>query len=215
VAGLFTIDNLAAGIERWGFGEDFHNSFYARLDSMSGIAITGRWWEDILDELGRWRALRGVSKACVRERGVSRMPELRKHYRQLVSYDSGNGPEFGVVSWSDLEALFQLASEIKPVSSPVFASKLCHFIFPRAFLVADRKYTWPPRGDYAAHWTECQVKWNACTIKAELVAMLRMAIQQAMLRMAIQQPVCPSYPWATKITELCCIGARTLERGAA
>jgi hypothetical protein len=62
MVGLFTIDNLDAGIRQWrevtNFCKDFHNSFYAKLDSMSGIALTERWWEGILDDLAVARASR-------------------------------------------------------------------------------------------------------------------------------------------------------------
>ena len=90
---------------------------------------------------------------------------------------------------------------IKGVSSPVFASKLCHFIFPSAFPIADRAAV-GVAANYDKHWARCRDLWLGCNAREQLIAKLKQAIAE---------PVTPGYPWATKITELCLIGSRSTD----
>jgi hypothetical protein len=51
--------------------------------------------------------------------------------------------------WEDVASLFAPASMIKNARSPVFAGKMCHFMFP-LFVVMDNKAT--GIFDYEFYW---------------------------------------------------------------
>ena len=87
--------------------------------------------------------------------------------------------------------------EVKGVGSPVFASKLCHFILPSAFPVVDGEAVQGSAIPYVDYWERCRACWTGCREKRELRAELRDRMSS--------EPIV-SYPWSTKITELCWIG---------
>ena len=103
--------------------------------------------------------------------------------------------------WKDVSTLFDLTQRIKGSQSPVFASKLCHFLFPSAFVVVDWTLTGCAGRPYGAFWAEAQHAWLRLSISHR-----RRLVEE--LRRAIRQPGSGRYPWATKIVELCIIGAR-------
>lgn len=93
-----------------------------------------------------------------------------------------------------------MARSIKGVESPVFASKLCHFLLPNIFPVIDHAVV-DVNGCYFDYWTYCSRQWQGCEEKALLIDIMKKAIGVS---------VFAQYPFSTKIVELCLIGERQL-----
>lgn len=176
---------------------DFHNALYARLDRHRQEGME-QLWDVCLDSLSSWQAFRPLSKAMIveREGSARRMERLTKHYA-LVRQKYGNA-DLTACTWDDIKKLFFAAASIKGVRSPVFGSKLSHMLAPSLFPVIDRAAIGIPADGYAGYWSRCQRAWKTSTCQDEL---------QKRLRAKIDATITPSYPWASKITELCSIGA--------
>jgi len=196
---------LRAGIREFlrhkNWPRDFHADFYARQRRRRAAGLTEEWWSRTVGELSRWRAIRPLSRAEVRRRGLRVLSRLDEAYELLPA----EGTEFGEAKWNDLSELFDVTSSIKVTlrPSPVFPSKLCHFIRPDLYVVVDREATGVSER-YEQSWTECSTAWRAAApIHAALCRQLTKAAGV---------PLPPTYPFATKITELCMIGTRVLAR---
>lgn len=125
------------------------------------------------------------------------MEGLEGFYRQVWEMYGAADPT--ACAWENLSALFFTAAEIKGARSPVFASKLCHMLFPNLFPVIDRATVGIPDDGYEGYWRRCQEAWARSTEQER-------EILKAALQAEIGGPALPSYPWATKITELCLMG---------
>lgn len=66
------------------------------------------------------------------------MEKVAGDYARLIAKSNGE-PCIADHSWKDVESLFSLAYRIK--NSPVFAGKMCHFLFPNLFIVMDNLAT--------------------------------------------------------------------------
>jgi hypothetical protein len=104
-------------------------------------------------------------------------------------------------SWTQLKALYSIAHAIKGVSSPVFGSKLCHFLAPDAYIIIDRDVVGLETDEYNDYWHYCHEQWKSASSKDEL----KSTLQAAMPTEAVLY-----FPWSTKITELCIIGRKAL-----
>ena len=119
---------------------DFHNSLYERLEHERRRGLDETFWQFLVDELARWKAFRGqkgITKEFIYEMGLERLERLRTSYTPLSACCAPLDYGFNQVNWADVSPLFEVAAEIKPVKSPVFASKLCHFLCPSIFPVFD------------------------------------------------------------------------------
>ena len=136
------LDNLRSGIgrfqRRWPMEADFHNAFYQRLREATYAGITTNLWANLVDTLAAWKAIRPRSKAEIWTRGGQRLPDLQRERTTILDQHNGHAPDLLVATWGEVEPLFTVAVWIKDVASPVFASKLCHFLLSDTFPVADR-----------------------------------------------------------------------------
>jgi hypothetical protein len=198
------LENLQLGIERfqrrWPMEADFHNAFYQRLLEATYAGITTNLWANLVDTLALWKAIRPRSKADIWTRGCQRLPDLQRERTTILDRHSGHTLDLSVATWGEVEALFTVAMWIKDVASPVFASKLCHFLLSDTFPVADRAMIGIHATTYQAYWLRCQDGWVRCEQKD----ILKRELQQVMSTVAIA-----NYPWSAKITELCAMGAYT------
>ncbi|MDD1649643.1 MAG: hypothetical protein LUO80_04535 [Methylococcaceae bacterium] len=203
-----TKDTLRAGIEVWhsrpDWPQDFHNSLYRELAVLKAKGIL-MFWNRALEELSAWRAIRPKTKEFIDQQGRERLEQMASARTAVLAAYGGADPDLSLASWNALEDLYRIAVEIKGASSPVFASKLCHFLMPDSYIVIDGEVVgWSP-GDpikvYQSYWTRCQEAWHDCTERARL----RDQLASTMTGQAIA-----SYPWSTKITELCYVGAKTM-----
>jgi hypothetical protein len=188
------------GVRLWNthanWPRDFHSQLYRDLGALLAGGVTPSAWEQLVDILWDWRAIRPKTKQYIRERGAAALGEInrgvdaiRRHRAQF---------EISDVTWDEVEPLFQTAMNIKDVTRPVFASKLCHFLAPSVFPVIDNEYI-GLSGDYAEYWKSCRQLWAAADgrLKTEL---------KAELGKYVRPENAGSYPWATKIVEICLSG---------
>ena len=131
--GIVSLDNLRAGLRWWdesGWGKDVVNADYDAIYKVRRDGVTEQWWTSTVDRLSKWRALRpNFTKAAIAARGAGCLSAIADQYGELVAKSTAE-PSIVDMYWEEVAPLFALASEIKPVKSPVFPSKMCHFLFP-------------------------------------------------------------------------------------
>ena len=202
-ASIATLKHLRKGMERWkakgatsNWPDDFHNCFYCtQRERMHSRAFTGNWWKCEVDDLSRWKAIRPHPKERILKRGRSRLAQLHSAFDKLMKATHNGTVQFDRVKWGSAQPLFEVAQSIKNVSSPVFASKLCHFCVPQYYPPYDRDFV---RGKvaYEEYWAACQLHWHKCTCRRKLRSVLTAQLEDCS----------PSFPFATKIVELCIAG---------
>ncbi len=89
----------------------------------------------------------------------------------------------------------KLVSQIKDVRSPVFCSKLCHFVAPTKFPVIDNAAMGLPYRDYGTYWMFVRREW--CETSNEERQRF-----EAELKAEIDDELTPNYPLACKIVEI-------------
>ena len=131
-------------------------------------------------------------------RGLKRLRTIDKHYRHIKRRAGNREPSLENTSWEDIAQLFDVLCQIKGSKSPVFASKLGHFIFPRVFIVVDNEATavFP----YEFMWTGLQTAWRNFKQKARAKKMLERKI------LKYTSKIHENYPFETKIAEMWLIG---------
>ena len=200
-----TLDNLRRGIaafkSRWPQEKDLHAGFYKRLQSNLTDGVTEGAWSKLVDDLSAWRALRPLSKSEAFERGLARLPLLETARRSLIADGSETEPSINTAKWSDAAPLYDIARSIKGSSSPVFPSKLCHFLAPRLYPVCDGEFAGTSVRGYRNFWSESRLALISCVDLAGLQRELEAVLPGASL---------DGYPWETKIIDLCCAGEQAL-----
>lgn len=199
---IVSLGNLHAGLNWWRgnskWGEDILNAEYYEVYGDRIAGTTEKWWIATVERLGKWRAYRGPkppnTKASITERGAPALADIAAHYGKLIAASPAE-PSIADLTWEDVAPLYSIAFYIKP--SPVFAGKLCHFMFPKAFIVMDNWATGV--FDYEFCWRGMKDEWCRSSHKAEATALLTGAIRS-------NRPLHPLYPLETKIMELSHIG---------
>jgi hypothetical protein len=206
---LLTEANLDAGIDYWRntktkWEPDFHNAIYKKYYEKQQLnGLDEAWWKFMLDELGPpprgWSAIRPKRKDYILKRGLERLVQLQTARDRIFRAIEPQRPGLENTNWALLRELYLCAKSIKNVDSPVFASKLCHFIIPNTFPIIDGEAIGFQNNDYSRYWDFCRCQWLDCQVKEKL---------QSRLRMSIGNEIVDCYPWSTKLTELCIIGNR-------
>jgi hypothetical protein len=178
---------------------DFHNDLYRQLEARRRRGLDYRFWSFLVDELWDWKAIRGTSqhtKQGIRDAGLRQFPDLQRCFYDLAGEATNDLRTIETLVWGDVEPLFKVAGQIKAVSSPTFASKLCHFLVPGAFFITDGKLVKRGWKTYRHYWEDCQAAW--------LTQSNKQAMKDALCRsMPVNCIPWDTYPWPTKITELC------------
>jgi hypothetical protein len=202
---IISINNLKAGINWWRnskFPKDIHNADYYDIYGVRSTGVTEQWWIATVDRLGQWRAYRGRNAPNTRveitERGVQRLGAVAGQYAKLGA-SSATEPCIDDLCWEDVTALYAIVSEIKP-RSPVFASKMCHFLFPKLFIVMDNLAT--SVFDYEFYWRGMKDEYHRLKEKTEARNLLTDAIMSDRSGRTLHH----QYPLETKIMELSHIG---------
>jgi hypothetical protein len=183
---------------RWGL----LHSFYEKLYATRPDHLNEDWWRSRVDTLADWRAIRSRTppntKQQIFTRGLARLEAMDKHYRRIRNRAGDQEPSFENTPWEDLEPLFDVLCQVKGGKSPVLASKLGHFIFPRLFIVIDNEATavFP----YEVMWCGLQVAWQNFQEKARAKEMLATEIRKH------SSTIHAEYPFETKIAEMWLIG---------
>jgi hypothetical protein len=196
--------NLEAGVAYWRktkpkWGPDFHNGDYRKFYSRQQKGFDQEWWEWMVGELRAWQASRPKSNDYIYGRGRGRLQQLQVERDRIVCAIHPKRPTLENTDWALVSPLYLCAKAIKGVGSPVFGSKLCHFILPNAFPIIDGEVISFQNNEYARYWDFCRREWLDCQVKQAL---------EALLRKEIGGGIVEYYPWSTKITELCIIGQR-------
>lgn len=193
---IVTIDNLQAGLQVWAedkLPKDLHNAEYYDMYNIRSAGVTAHWWSATVDRLAQWIATRPVSKAVIAARGLARLSAVAAQYAKLKPSPTTE-PSIVDTNWEDVAPLYALASEIKQPYPPVFASKMCHFLFPKLFIVMDNKRTDP--FEYEFYWRGMKDEWRRFNEKADI---LSESIKS-------DKTIHDWYPWETKIMELSHMG---------
>jgi hypothetical protein len=184
--------------EESGWGNDILNSEYYGMFEVRSGGLTQKWWNATVDRLWNWKAIRSPNppntKSEIKASGLSRLPQLIIAYNDLLSRCTSE-PNITELTWEDLSSIFDLASQLK--RGPVFPSKMCHFIFPKVFIPMDNSATCV--FEYEFYWRGMSDEWRRFDRKEEAIEILKKTIES-------DRPLHPSYPFETKVLELCHIG---------
>jgi hypothetical protein len=205
---IVTLDNLKAGRDVWAtknVSKDSHNSDYYDMYEVRAAGVTQQWWTATVNRLGQWRAYRGsgLKKTDITGLGLSRLGPVAAQYTKLMAGSCAE-PSIVDVPWEDVSPLFALAAGIRPWP-PVFASKMCHFLFPKLFIVMDNTLT--DTFEYEFYWRGMKDEWSRFEEKAEAMSIFREAIKS-------DKPIHDRYPWEAKIMELSHIGWKSRRKQA-
>lgn len=199
-----TITDLQKGITWWiqhnKWPWDFHNAVYHKLYDLRKDGLSNIWWDSTVDRLWEWKAIRPATKNEISTRGLEVLPLLRDTYINLRSKAQGE-PCFLNTEWPQIADLYGIMAGVKNCNSPVFPSKLGHFIFPKLFIVMDSKAT--GTNDYQVFWQSMHEAWNSFEEREEAVNILTEEIVKNSA-LALHK----DYPFEIKIIELCSIGKK-------
>jgi len=197
---IITLENLRRGLERreqiWPNDVDVRNQEYHDIYDARAQGVTKAWWVATMKRLSKWSANRPCPNDLIHNRGMRRLGQIRQQYNRLIS---AGEPCITNLQWTYIEQLFGIASTIKPSRTPVFASKMCHFLFPKLFIVMDNKATGV--GHYELFWRGLKDAWNGFEQKDQAQTILFNAINNRQ-----NLPLHPHYPVETTIMEICAIG---------
>lgn len=204
---IISLENLTDGMWWWNelksaWGSDLGNSEYDDIYACRAGGLTFAWWEHTVERLSRWKATRAPgglnSREKIRVAGLELLPQLAACYARLLP---PGAPELALESlrWQDIEPLYQAAFRLKwphrRNASPMFASKLCHFIFPCVFPIVDNEAT--GFFDYEFYWRGMQDEWQRFSEKEQAIAVLKQRIGPT---------IHPQYPLECRVIELSHIG---------
>lgn len=196
------LTDLIKGISWWvrknKWPLDFHNEVYHELYDLRQNGLSDDWWNKTVDRLWDWRAIRPLPKAKIKQSGYKVLPLLQRVYFDLLK-ETGGEPHFLDFQWQQIREFYNLLASIKASSSPVFPSKLGHFIFPKLFIVMDNEAT-GTRG-YKDFWQSMHEAWNRFDEKSEAKQILLEEIEKHSTTKVHEH-----YPFEIKIIELCAIG---------
>jgi hypothetical protein len=199
-----SIENLKQGMTWWQKGKwpaDYLNHEYSNIYQDRVGGLTEQWLMSTVDRLATWRAIRSPkppnTKAAILASLGFKLLDLRKEYEQIVRL-SMDEPSIETVAWHDIQPLYTIMADSKN-RSPVFASKLGHFIFPKIFIVMDRLGTEVIPYDY--YWQGMLNEWSRFVDKNLAIDLLKNEIKKRS-----SGEVHNDYPFETKIMELCHVG---------
>ncbi len=200
--------NLRAGIDFWitkkkHWPDDFHNQVYRNLERWRSKGINQEWWREIASLLQFWQANRPFSEKQIFDSGLPHLNAINKRFTEIKE-KLGEYPSVENIDDDVINDIFNVAGQIKKIKkkSPVFPSKLCHFLFPTIFFIADRDAVRIVDADYFEYWRSCKQEWCKSQNKEELISILRDHIKKSKKFDLLFE----NYPFPIKITELCRIG---------
>ncbi len=197
---------LQKGIQKWrsntNWDQDFHNRFYLKLNRLG--PLTPSSWYSLVDELISWSAIRPVPKDVITRNGLAVISKVNAAISNLGMKYNLQVADISAVNWQEIADIFLISNAIKNSSTPMFGSKMCHFLLPNLFPIYDSQIGESiGTSNYEAYWMICRQGWKECTEKEHLKNFLASKIGKSII---------PTYPWTTKITELCCLGGGVIEK---
>ena len=197
----FQPNELNQGIEYWrhtNWPQDFHNAFYQHIANLwvQGL-FNQEWWDAFLPILRQWRATRPRSSEYLTERAQNRFDALRNIW--INNIVNVIGQDIEAIEWQNIAPFVGMVAEIKNVQSPVFSSKLCHFLAPHIFPVVDNAAMGNPFDSYQAYFNTGRQEW--CETDNDTRGILTNLITNEIGPNMVQ-----GYPVKCKVIELCFIG---------
>jgi hypothetical protein len=207
---------LAVGVAFWrkrAWPADFGNVDYQEWGRQNPHgSFTLGWWHDIqLPRLQEWIATRGATHVDLTARFLEHAATLSAAWEEACVPHLDE--DISTVTWVEVKAFPAEVALIKPTktSSPVFASKFCHFLLPRIFPVVDNEglgNRWRTYGDYF----KCvQDEWRSTApdARTDLITELTRLVE------AEGERVFAGFPMVNKIVELRLIGRHQRATGRA
>lgn len=189
---------VAYWLEETDWPSDFHNTFYREMaEANPRGSFDDAWWAGFLPVLRAWRATRPRGSDFLTPRARDRFNAMAQTWRTAVEPNLGG--DIASVEWSQVWAFPVLVAEIKDVTSPVFASKFCHFLAPAVFPIVDNAAMGNPYPTYAACFNAYRSEW----FSTDEATRQSLATQLAHL---IGASLDDGYPIKNKVVELCLIG---------
>ncbi len=197
----FHPDELNQGIEYWrhtNWPQDFHNAFYQHIAAIRAQGLFNQeWWDAFLPILRQWRATRPRSSEYLTERAQNRFDALNNIWNQNIVPVIGQDIE--AIEWINIAPFVSSVAEIKNVHSPVFSSKLCHFLAPHIFPVVDNAAMGNPFESYEEYFNSGRQEWRETDNETRRALMDIIANE-------IGPDMVPDYPVKSKVIELCFVG---------
>ena len=197
----FQPNELNQGIAYWrrtNWPQDFHNAFYQHIAKIRADGLFNQqWWDAFLPILRQWRAHRPRSSAYLTARAQNRFDSLNNSWNQNIVPVIGQDIE--AIEWLSIAPFVRLVAEIKNVRSPVFSSKLCHFLAPHIFPVVDNAAMGNPFDSYETYFNAGRQEW--CETDNDTKGILTDLITNE-----IGPNMVLNYPVKCKVIELCLIG---------
>jgi hypothetical protein len=207
---------LAAGVAFWRkrpWPADFHNADYAewaRQDPHGNFTLS--WWHDIqLPRLQEWIAARGATHADLTARFTEHAATVSAAWEEACVPHRDD--DVSTVTWDEVKAFPTEVALIKPTktSSPVFASKFCHFLLPSIFPVVDNEGLGNRWRTYEDYFKCIQDEWRSASpaTQTDLITELTRLVE------AEGGQVFAGFPMVNKIVELRLIGRHQRAMGRA
>nr|WP_296075683.1 hypothetical protein [uncultured Actinoplanes sp.] len=205
---------FTAGVTWWrtktDWPADFHNRDYP---VMAAENPNGRfdavWWANVQPRLTRWNAFRPAPRSVVAANVAAQADALAQAWKSSCEPHRDADISAPEVTWEAVRAFPDVVATLKPTRSPVFTSKLCHFLLPKVFPVIDGLAVGGLSFTYERYFNVVKGSWEATdpdTRKALIAEMTRLVEQ-------LDRPLEPTFPLVTKIVELALIGRRHGEPG--
>lgn len=179
---------------------DYLNNEYCHIYQDRAGGLTEQWLNLTVNRLAKWRAIRSPKPPNTKVEILAllkvKLPYLQTEYLRILDL-SKDEPSTNTLSWQDMDSIYEVIANVKN-KSPVFGSKLGHFMFPKVFIVMDRLGTEVMPYDY--YWQGMVNEWSLFADKSVAISLLRMEIEKQ------SYTVHSDYPFETKIMELCHIG---------
>ena len=197
----FQLRELNQAIAYWrntNWPQDFHNGFYQHLGEIRAQGLFNqKWWDAYLPILRQWRATRPKSSAYMTQRAQNSFNALNSIWNQDIVPVMAQDIE--TIEWQIIAPFVRLVAEIKNVHSPVFCSKLCHFLAPHIFPVVDNAAMGNPFDSYEEYFSAGRREWYETENDTRNILI-------DLISNEIGTNMVPDYPIKCKIIELCFIG---------
>lgn len=200
---------FVAGVNWWrtktDWPHDFHNRDYPILAAENPDGrFDADWWTNVQPRLTRWNAFRPVARAVVAANVAANAADLATAWNQSCKpYRSADIAD-PAVTWEAVQAFPKVVFRLKPTrsGSPVFPSKLCHFLLPKVFPVIDGLALAGHSLTYEAYFRLVKGTWAATPddMQQRLTAEITHLVNES------GRPLDPAFPVVTKIVELALIG---------
>jgi len=183
---------------------DFHNSDYPVLAAQNP---NGRfdvaWWAEVQPRLTSWKAFRPVPREVVAANFLANAADLTRAWEGSCAPYLDTDIADPAVSWEAVRAFPEVVFRLKPTRSPVFASKLCHFLLPKVFPVVDGLALGGHSMTYEAYFKQVKDTWAVTPeeVRSGLITELKNLVESS-----DGSPLDPAFPIVTKIVELALIG---------